>query len=136
VRAEVRAGTAAPAAVSGRWRRDASSQRKVLAAASFSLLQGALLIVDMRCALVVRATSSAPGIIHHMGEREGNFQRENRAIASANPVVRQVLKLDKISVSQRPPPTRKKPVLMDQFAKETLPVSLEEEMRRSYLITR
>src|SRR5437899_11493855 len=27
----------------------------------------------------------------------------------------------------------KNPALMDQFAKETLPVSLEEEMRRSYL---
>jgi len=116
---------------SGAVAQDASSQRKVLAAASFSLLKGPP-DRDMRCALVVRATSSAPGIIHHMGEREGNFQRENRAIASANRCSTGP-KLIKFPVSQRPRPDSKKTRAHGSVRKETLPVSLEEEMRRSYL---
>src|SRR5713101_5503052 len=36
----------------------------------FQVLQGLLLVVDAPCASLVRATSSTPGIIHHMSGRQ------------------------------------------------------------------
>jgi len=77
----------------------------------------------------VRATSSTPGIIHHMAERQGKFpegkspDRGRESGGSKGP------KLIKFQLPKGPASSPKKRALMDQFAKETLPVSLEEEMR-------
>src|SRR5436190_11037873 len=54
---------------SGAVAQDASRQRTELPIASFRFFKGPSSSLTRR-ALVVRATSSTPGIIHHMGERQ------------------------------------------------------------------
>src|SRR5205807_1311110 len=98
----------------------------------FQRAQGTLLVVDARCASSRARNFSDAGDHTPHGRAASEFPEGKSRDRERDSGGSKSLKLIKFQLLKGPPGSKKTP-LMDQFAKETLPVSLEEEMRRSYL---